>query len=229
MYRKMRCKIPMNIQKFADPGTGDNGAGGTENAGGSGTTPPTPPAGQAPQFDYEKLANLIAGKQSVTEESVLKGYFKQQGLSKEQMDQAIAAFKQQQAANQPNIADMQSQITQGQEQVAAAQKAALQAQIESVATMAAVTLGIDAKTIPYVLKMADFSAVVGQDGKINNETLTSAINKVLEDVPALKPQTDGKTGFTQVGTGGNPAQHPQQTTTTNQTAVPTKRWNRFNN
>ena len=124
MYRKMRCKIPMNIQKFADPGTGDNGAGGTGNAGGLGATPPTPPTGQAPQFDYEKLASLIAGKQSVTEESVLKGYFKQQGLSKEQMDQAIAAFKQQQAANQPNIADMQSQITHGQEQVAAAQKAA---------------------------------------------------------------------------------------------------------
>lgn len=202
MYRKMRCKIPMNIQKFADPGTGDNGAGGTENAGGSGTTPPTPPAGQAPQFDYEKLANLIAGKQSVTEESVLKGYFKQQGLSKEQMDQAIAAFKQQQAANQPNIADMQSQITHGQEQVAAAQKAALQAQIESVATMAAVTLGIDAKTIPYVLKMADFSAVVGQDGKINNETLTSAINKVLEDVPALKPQTQQQNGFRFGAPGG---------------------------
>ena len=57
--------------------------------------------------------------------------------------------------------------------------------------------------------------------------MKTAVNKVLEDVPALKPQADGKTGFTQVGTGGNPAQHPQQTTT-NQTAVPTKRWNRWN-
>ena len=97
---------------------------------------------------------------------------------------------------------MQSKIIQGQEQVAAAQKAALQAQIESVATMAAITLGIDAKTIPYVLKMADFSAVVGQDGKINNETLTSAINKVLEDIPALKPQTQQQNGFRFGAPGG---------------------------
>ena len=119
------------------------------------------------------------------------------------------------------------QITETQAQLVASQKAAQAAQVESAATMMAVSLGIEAKTIPYILKMADLSQVVGEDGNINEETLKTAVNKVLEDVPALKPQADGKTGFTQVGTGGNPAQHPQQTTT-NQTAVPTKRWNRWN-
>lgn len=218
MFKRFRCKIPMNIQLFAE---GD-AAGGTGEGG-------TPPAGsQAPQFDYDKLASLIAGKQTVTEESVLKGYFKQQGLSKEQMDQAIADFKQQQAAKQPDVEGLQSQIAEGQTQLAAAQKAALQAKLETAATMTAVSLGIDAKTIPYVLKLADFSQAAGQDGKISDEALTEAINKVLEALPQLKPQADGKTGFTQVGTGGNPAQHPQQTTTTNQAAVPTKRWNRWN-
>ena len=77
------------------------------------------------------------------------------------------------------------------------------AQMQSAATMAAVSLGIDAKTIPYVLKMADLSQVVGQDGKINDEILKAALNKVLEDIPALKPQAAGSTGFIQVGaTGG---------------------------
>lgn len=220
MFKRFRCKIPMNIQLFAE---GDGGAAGGAGEGG------TPPAGsQAPQFDYDKLASLIAGKQTVTEESVLKGYFKQQGLSKEQMDQAIADFKQQQAANQPDVEGLQSQIAEGQTQLVAAQKAALQAKLETAATMTAVSLGIDAKTIPYVLKLADFSQAAGQDGKISDEALTEAINKVLEALPQLKPQADGKTGFTQVGTGGSPAQHPQQTTTTNQAAVPTKRWNRWN-
>ena len=223
MFKRFRCKIPMNIQLFAEGGAGEGGAtGGTGSEGG------TPQAGsQTPQFDYDKLASLIAGKQTVTEESVLKGYFKQQGLSKEQMDQAIADFKQQQAANQPDVEGLQSQITEGQTKLAAAQKAALQARMEAAATMTAVSLGIDAKTIPYVLKLADFSQVMGQDGKISDEALTEAVNKVLEALPQLKPQTDGKTGF-QIGTGGNPAQHPQQTTA-NQAAVPTKRWNRFNN
>ena len=224
MFKRFRCKVPMNLQKFAEGGSGDGGAAGASGADGG-----TSPAGaqQTPQFDYDKLASLIAGKQTVTEESVLKGYFKQQGLSKEQMDQAIASFKQQQAANQPDVAGMQNQITEIQNQLTAAQAAAQAAKVETAATMMAVSLGLDAKTIPYVLKMADLSQVTDQEGKLNEETLKTALSTVLEAIPALKPQADGKTGFTQIGTGGNPAQHPQQTTT-NRTAVPTKRWNRWN-
>lgn len=215
----MNRKIPMKLQIFAEPPQPPE-----QNP----ANPPQAPEGQqAPTFDYDKLANLIAGKQSVTEESVLKGYFKQQGLSKEQMDQAIAAFKQQQADKQPDVAGMQNQITETQNQLTQAQAAVQKAQIESAATMTAVSLGIQAKTIPYVLKMADFSQAIGQDGKVSEEALTAAINKVLEDIPALKPQADTKSGFMQIGTGGNPQQHPQQTTA-NQAAVPTKRWNRFN-
>lgn len=184
-----RNKIPMNLQIFAEPGAGNEpGAGGGQSQ--------TPPGQNAqPEIDYEKLASIVAGKQAATEDSVLKGYFKQQGLSQEEMTQAIAAFKQQKAANQPDVGAMQTQLTQ-------AQTAAQQAQIQSAATMAAVELGIDAKTIPYVLKMADLSQVAGQDGKINNETIKNALNKVLEDVPALKPQAAGTPGFKQVGAAG---------------------------
>lgn len=171
---------------------------------------------------------MLDGTLAAKEDTALKAYFKQQGLSQQEVEQAITTFKEQKAANQPDIAGMQNQITEAQAQLAASQKAVRVAQVESAATMMAVSLGIEAKTIPYILKMADLSQVMGEDGNINEESLKTALNKVLEDVPALKPQADGKTGFTQVGTGGNPAQHPQQTTTTNQTAVPTKRWNRWN-
>ena len=138
MFKRFRCKVPMNLQKFAEGGSGDGGGAGGSTANGG-----TSPAGtqqtsqQTPQFDYDKLASLIAGKQTVTEESVLKGYFKQQGLSKEQMDQAIASFKQQQAANQPDVAGMQNQITEAQTQLAASQKAVQAARVESAAAMRA--------------------------------------------------------------------------------------------
>ena len=190
--------IPMNLQILAEPG-GDPAPAGTTQQQTQQQTQQT-----TPQFDYDKLAQLIAGKQTVTEESVLKGYFKQQGLSKEQMDQAIATFKQQQAANQPDVEALQQQAAQAQ---AVAQKA----QIESAATLQAIQLGLDAKTIPYVLKMADLSQVMEeQDGKINDEAMKTALNKVLEDIPALKPQAAGTTGFVQVGASGQPG---QQTTT----------------
>ena len=209
-------KIPFNLQFFAD-----DPAASAENQTGTGTGKQ-----ETPSFDYDKLASLIAGKQTVTEESVLKGYFKQQGLSKEQMEQAIAAFKKQQAESQPDVAGMQGQITEAQNQLASAQKAAQQAQIQSAATLMAVSLGVDTKTVPYVLKMADLSQVLGQDGKINDEALKNAVNKVLEDVPALKPQANGNTGFVQIGTGGNPGQQTQTATAAPQ--VVSKKWNRWN-
>ena len=181
-----------------------------------------------PAIDYGKIQQMLDGTLAAKEDTALKAYFRQQGLSQQEVEQAITVFKEQKAANQPDVIGMQNQITETQAQLAASQKAVQAAQVESAVTMMAVSLGIEAKTIPYILKMADLSQVMGEDGNINEESLKTAVNKVLEDVPALKPQTDGKTGFTQVGTGGNPAQHPQQTTTTNQTAVPTKRWNRWN-
>lgn len=204
-------------------------------AGGAEPNPPADPqpaggaaANQnppAPAFDFDKLASLIAGKQTVTEESVLKGYFKQQGLSQEEMTQAIQAFKAQKAANQPDVAGMQTQLAQAQTQITQANAAVQQAQVQSAATMAAVSLGIDAKTIPYVLKMADLSQAVGQDGKISEEAIKNALNAVLEAVPQLKPTQETQKGF-QIGGGGtntNPQTPPQ-----GQPQVPTKRWNRWN-
>jgi len=176
-------------------------ADGGQNGSGSGTvTPPattTPPAAPAaaPAIDYDKIIQLVEGKQAATEDSVLKGYLKQQGLSQEEMSQAIAAFKQQKAASQPDVNAMQTQLTQ-------AQAAAQQAMIDKAATMTAISLGLDVKSIPYLLKMADLSQAMGQDGKINEETMKNALNKVLEDVPALKPQPAQASGFVQVGTTG---------------------------
>ena len=205
MKFERNSKTPMNLQLFADPAPA---AGGGGNGGEGGSGAPTDQQAQSqqvatPQIDYAKIQQMLDGTLSAKEDVALKAYFKQQGLSQEEAEQAMTAFKQQKATQQPDVGALQTQITQ-------AQAVAQQAQIQSAATMAAVTLGLDAKTIPYVLKMADLSQVMGQDGKISDDTLNNALKKVLEDVPALKPQAAGSTGFIQVGAAGG-AQ--QQTTT----------------
>lgn len=154
-------------------------------------------------FDYEKLAQIINGRTSTAEDSALKGYFKQQGLSQQEVEQAIASFKKQKAESTPDVSAMQAQLKEAQEQ-------AKRAQIESAATAQAVGLGIDAKTIPYVLKMADLSQAVGTDGKINAEGVKKAIQKVLEDVPALKPSNAQSSGFVQVGASGGKEQQTNE-------------------
>ena len=162
---------------------------------------PTPapqgaPQGNAPAFDYDKLASLITGKQSVTEDTVLKSYFKEQGLSADEMKEAIGAFKKQKAKNTPDFAKMQLEVE-------SANNAKLMAEVNQSATLEAVKQGVDIATVPYVLKMADFSKAV-TDGKVNAEKLTEAVKKVLDDIPALKgkPAENG-TGVKKIGGDGN--------------------------
>lgn len=91
-----------------------------------------------PDFDYDKLASLIAGKQTVTEDTVLKSYFKQQGLSEDEMKQAINSFKETKAKNAPDVSALQNDLT-------AAKSARLQAEINQAATLEAIKQGVDKK------------------------------------------------------------------------------------
>lgn len=189
MKIKRNSNLKMNLQLFADPAPANPPAD------------PTPPAApstqnQTPAVDYAKIQQMLEGTLSAKEDTALKAYFKQQGLSESEMGEAIAAFKQQKAAQQPDV----GALTQ---QAQTAQAAAQKAQVESAATIAAVSLGLDVKTIPYAIKMADLSQAVGQDGKVSEEAVTNALKKVLEDVPALKPQPGQVTGFVQVGASGS--------------------------
>lgn len=147
-----------------------------------------------PAIDYDKIQQMLNGTLAAKEDTALKAYFKQQGLSQEELDQAITAFKQQKAANQPDVTALRSELDTYKQQV-------LKAEMEKTALFEVLGLGVDVKTAPYVIKMADLSSVLGQDGKINQETVKAAISKVLEDVPGLKPSQAQVGGFVQVGTG----------------------------
>ena len=132
------------------------------------------------EIDYDKLASLIDGKQKVAEENVMKSYLKQQGLSQEEMTQAIKAFKDKREAEKPDVDGMRQEIEQLKRQI-------LQDNLDKVATSEALKLGLDSKAMPYVLRMADMTKAVKADGTISTEEVTNALNKVLTDIPALKP------------------------------------------
>lgn len=198
-FRRVRCRIPMNIQFFAAPEGGSGGGSGQgQDSSGQGQNGQDS-GGQAqnqqpPQIDYAKIQQMLEGTLAAKEDTALKAYFKQQGLSQQEAEQAMSAFKAEKAKNNPDVAGLQAQIAQ-------MQSAAREAQLDKEATLVAVGLGLDVKSIPYVLKMADFSQAAGQDGKISTDAVKNAISKVLEDVPALKPQAAGSTGFFQMGAG----------------------------
>lgn len=218
MKQRFRCRIPMDLQIFAEggEGTGDGGTGGAGASGGTGS-----PAGSSTPapIDYDKIQKMLDGTLAAKEDTALKAYFKQQGLSQQEVEQAIETFKTQKAANQPNVEALQQQTT-------AAQQAALSATIERDAYMMSGELGVDNKTMSYMLRMADLSAVT-DNGKVLQDKLKEALNKVLEEIPQLKPQADAQqSGFRQIGVGNQQQSAPAKAT--NQNGVPAKRWNRFN-
>ncbi len=109
------------------------------------------------------------------------------------MESAINAFKTQKA-NQANAQNKELTDTQ-----ASLQKVQLENQrlkIEKKAYDFVDDLNVDNKTMPYLLKMADFNNCIGKDGNVLEDTLKAALQKVVDDVPGLKKQVQGVVGIT---------------------------------
>ena len=154
---------------------------------------------QTPAIDYDKIQKMIDGRNAKTENSVLKDYFTKQGLSEEEMQTAINDYKTQ----KENKATSQAkELTDMQTALKAAQEKNQKLLIEQSAYNLIDDLNIDNKTMPYLLKLADLSKCADKDGKISDEALKTALEKVITDVPGLKKQQTGVTGI-QVGADTN--------------------------
>lgn len=144
-------------------------------------------------IDYAKIQEMIDGRNAKTEDSILKSYFEKQGLSKEEMESAINAFKTQKA-NQANAQNKELSDAQ-----ASLQKIQLENQrlkVEKKAYDFVDDLNVDNKTMPYILKMADLSKCIDKDGNVLEDSLKTALEKVITDVPGLKKQIQGTVGIT---------------------------------
>ncbi|HBM99590.1 MAG TPA: hypothetical protein DD413_09215 [Ruminococcus sp.] len=175
--------IELNIQKFAGDDTDPNNNGGdpANQNGGNGTGTKT--------YTQEELDKIVNDRTGRATKSALTSFFKQKGLTEEEANNAMATYLENKKKSTPDVAELQNTIN-------SERSARLSAEINQSATLEAIKQGIDVKSIPYVLKMADFKAVTDADGKVNAEKLTEAIKTVLDDIPALKgaSQSGGNNG-----------------------------------
>lgn len=174
-----------------------------ENTNQATTAAPAAPAQQqaaaTAEIDYSKLETILDKKIGVTEAGVMKSFFKQQGLTEEEAKQAMEDFK---ANRQAQQAGAEVELTQAQQQLQQAQAQLQQAAIEREAFTLAPDLGVEIKTLPYITKLADFSAVTDEKGNVKQDLVKAAIEKVLEDVPAFKAQNTTSTGGFKIGAEG---------------------------
>lgn len=154
-------------------------------------------------IDYDKIQAIVDGRNAKTEDSILKSYFQQQGLSEEEMKTAIVDFKNNKAQREKEANENSLNL---QNENASLKAQVLQMQINQVANQCALEIGVDAKTIPYLIKMADLKAVVNDKGEVVKDEVTNALTKVLEDLPQLKSQNTQNKGFVKVGADNNNAQ-----------------------
>lgn len=170
--------MPLNIQMFAENDGGGQGTEPSNTVSNNGQV-----ANQTTGIDYDKIQGMIDSRNQKTEDNVLKSYFQSQGMSEDEMKQAINSFKTQREENNKNQILETNTL---KENLDKANNKALRSEIEKEAILQALSLDIDSKSIPYVVKLADFSNVSDEKGAINGESVKSALEKVLEDVPALK-------------------------------------------
>ena len=171
-------KYPLDIQLFADPS--NSGEGGDGGNGGN-TTVATDPSQL--NFDYDKLAEAIAKRNASHETAVLKGMLKEQGLTKEEVDEAVKQYKQ----NQVNKAkEEQKRIDDILAENKRYKEAEIAKQVNSEAANVAKELGVREDRIETLIALCDRSKFTDDKGVINKEEMKKELETKLNTVPEFK-------------------------------------------
>lgn len=108
----------MYLQLFEDgTGAGSNGQGGNNAGNGNSNQGNAGETGNQATFSYAQAEEIAQARAERAERSALKSYFQQQGMSEDQVTQAIADYKAQQKKNQPNVTQMQQDLADARNEV----------------------------------------------------------------------------------------------------------------
>lgn len=189
-----KLRFPLDIQLFAEEGPETPS-----------TTPSTQSNSTTVEIDYDKLASIVNKKSSTTEDKVLQGYFKSQGLNQDEVNEAIKTFKEQKAASETAKQQEYQTLQQENEKLKAQM---LNASIDTKVTELASGMGVNAEKMPFLQKMVDRSKASKEDGTLNDEEIKKAIEEVLKAFPEFKGSSNtnnNQGGFQQIGSAGGSA------------------------
>lgn len=160
---------------------------------------------QTPAIDYDKIQGMIDSRNQRNEDSILKSYFQKQGLSEDEMSEAIKNFKDNKVKASE---DAQNNLTNLQDQLNKSNARISKVEMEYEAFKQAIDLNVDSKTIPYLIKMADFSKCLDDKGQITPDKVKEALNQVLTDIPNLKSKEEDNVSGIQVGADSSNSGQP---------------------
>lgn len=179
-------KFNLDIQFFAEGGDGGNAGAQATQANTS-------------TIDYGKIEEIVNKRTQSTTDSVLKGYLKEQGLTGDELTQAVNNYKNQKAAQQQAAQQEQENMRQENQQLKAQ---ILNSNIDSKLTALAGGEGVQAEKIPFLLKLVERKNLANDKGEIDEAKCKEAIGEVLKAFPDFKQNVQANNGFQQIGGQG---------------------------
>ena len=153
---------------------------------------------QTAGVDYDKIQAMIDKGTTQKENAILKSYFEQQGMSEDDVKTAISDWKSRKQTQAQAQTDSFNKLKESNK---ALQERLTQELLNKQAFSDCLDLGIDKNTIPHVIKCADFTDAINENGEVNAEKVRASVEQVLKDVPAFKSSANEKQGF-KVGISG---------------------------
>ena len=190
-------KKHFNIQLLDDGGQGGAGANGGQggnagNGNGSQGNAGNNGGNGGATFSFQQAEEIANARAARAERAALASYFQQQGLSEDQINQAIADYKAQQAARQPNVDAITKERDEARAELAAIKNGQKLTQ-----------LGVRPEFSRFVLSEID--ALMKEDGKLDFD---KAAAKFLKENPQYKTGNGSyrvKTGTDGSGAGNSDA------------------------
>lgn len=107
----------MFLQFFEDGGgAGSGGQGGNAGAG-NGSQGNAGGSGNQGSYSFAQAEEIANARADRAEKAALRSYFQQQGMTEQQVNQAIADYKEQQKKNQPNVTQLQQDLENSRNEV----------------------------------------------------------------------------------------------------------------
>lgn len=175
----MKKKLLFDLQLFTDGGDGGTGTGaGTARGTGDGGQKATAGATATGGYSFEQAEEIAEARADRASKAALASYFKQQGMSEEEITAAINDYKQKKAKNQPDVSAIAQQRDDALKKVA---------EMENMEYLR--SKGVKQEDLDYVLFKASKN--------VNDKTdFKKAADAFLKD----NPRYTGR-GYTVVSTG----------------------------
>lgn len=144
---------------------------------------------------FEKLDSIIENKSNGVARSALRD----NGFEDEEIKNIVKQWRDNKQTKSEENTTKMNELTN---QVGTLKNQLITEKVNNQAFMCGLDLGLDSKTIPYVVKLADLSKATDDKGEISIENIKTAMSKVLEDVPSFK-QSNNNNGFVKIGADGS--------------------------